>query len=150
MAIDLEIKGNFEVSEAMVLALRGALPQSATLEWHPRAGVEFDIVSELVEISSLRIDSEGVLFFAVRDKSRVNDAINIVVSCVDRVLAATDADLSLFFGGDKILLTRVNHEIKLFLSASSPSQEFWHAFRRSEMLHHKFRFVRERTRRRPQ
>jgi hypothetical protein len=140
MAIELELRGDFQLSKGLVETLRGALGSDAEVAWSPRPDVAFDVFDELLLITGLEIRGEAVVAFRVRDKNRAVEAVDLAVACTDAVLAATDADLRLLFGGDRLLLQRAGGNLTAFLTAREPDKDFWDG--RLAMLHHAHEIVR--------
>jgi hypothetical protein len=127
VAIEYQIKGDFQVDSALEEALLGVLDESA--EHFPPAAdhIEFEIADAEVDVTGLTVPGRSLsalLSFRVRDKSRALEAIQKIVRALDAVLRATTGSLKFFVSSESLLLERARGEVRL-IHHGPPRGDFW-------------------------
>jgi hypothetical protein len=136
MAIEIVLRGSFELTSALEDLLRSEIPGAEDADPVPTA-VEFDLGNELISVAGFyasaadtvdgvpghSIEHRSTLFFHVNDKSRVMEALLGVVRCVGAVVSGTSEDMALLHSGDTPLLARANGKLTLFRTFEE--SDFW-------------------------
>jgi hypothetical protein len=153
VAIEFQLKGTFDLAEPLRDALCAALGPVACEKPSELEHIEFQLWCPLVLVTAFasplaaakperKRRVESTVFFRVLDKDRVVEATNLVVACVSAALGVARGDLRLLFCGDRLLLARVDDDVRLFLHGGDPRTEFWNTSERTRALECRHRFVR--------
>lgn len=156
MAIEFQLLGDIALSSDLRDSLRASLGAGVRDGDVVASAVEFELVTPLVLVSAFHSPSnaellrehgmrgDAVVFFRVRDKSLLNDAVRIIIVCVGAVLGTACDDALFLLNGETPLLARRGDDLEVFLWADESEADFWHVDGRLALLSLPCRPVRKR------